>query len=95
VPQRAGRPPRQGLPPPPVRAPDRRGKVFARYERVDASSGRSGSGGQRQAAPIMVDDVYEEEEDDNMSNQHSQVQYLYRLCGMYFSGCVMICVVPH
>jgi hypothetical protein len=46
----------------------------------------------------MVDDVYEEdeeEEDDNMSNQHSQVQYLYRLCGMYFSGCVMICVVPH
>jgi hypothetical protein len=69
VPQRQGRPPRQGLPP--MRATDRRGKqVVATSGRGGAGSSRSGSGRQRPAAPIMVDDVDEEEEDDNMLNQH-------------------------
>ncbi|CAN6163830.1 unnamed protein product [Urochloa humidicola] len=76
VPQRQGRPPRQGLPP--LRAPNRRGKqVVATSGRGGAGSSRSGSGRQQQAPSIMVDDVeeeYEEEEDDSMLNQHMQVQ---------------------
>ncbi|KAI5009812.1 hypothetical protein ZWY2020_011949 [Hordeum vulgare] len=74
VAQRQGRPPRQGLPP--VRAPYRRGKqVVATSGRGGAGSSRSGSGRQRHATPIMVEDVEEEdeeEEDDNMLNQHIQ-----------------------
>ncbi|CAO2036001.1 unnamed protein product [Urochloa humidicola] len=74
VPQRQGRPPRQGLPP--LRAPNRRGKqVVATSGRGGAGSSRSGSGRQQQAPPIMVDDVeeeYEEEKDDSMLNQHMQ-----------------------
>lgn len=76
MPQRPGRPPRQGLPP--VRAPDRRGKAVTMSGRAGAGTSRSGSGRQRQAAPIPVDDVGEEdeeEEDESMLNQHSQVQY--------------------
>jgi hypothetical protein len=60
-----------------MRARDRRGKqVVATSGRGGAGSSRSGSGRQRLAAPIMVDDVDEEEEDDNMLNQHVHVQYL-------------------
>jgi hypothetical protein len=60
-----------------MRARDRHGKqVVATSGRGGAGSSRSGSGRQRPAAPIMVDDVDEEEEDDNMLNQHVQVQYL-------------------
>jgi hypothetical protein len=60
-----------------MRARDRHGKqVVATSGRGGAGSSRSGSGRQRPAAPIMVDDIDEEEEDDNMLNQHGQVQYL-------------------
>jgi hypothetical protein len=60
-----------------MRARDRRGKqVVATSGRGGAGSSRSGSGRQRLATPIMVDDVDEEEEDDNMLNQHVHVQYL-------------------
>jgi hypothetical protein len=61
VQQRPNRPPRQGLPP--LRAVDRRGKDAALSGRADGGSSRSGSGRQRQAASMTVNDVGEEDEE--------------------------------